>query len=91
MLVNYMDLHILNPDSAIGLHRHRDNLEAFLMMHGKALMVTGDWCKFSTRERAFEIRTLQPGELALIKGGQFHGLINLLDENSMLFMLGGYD
>jgi mannose-6-phosphate isomerase-like protein (cupin superfamily) len=91
MPVNYMDLHILNPDSAIGLHRHRDNLEAFLMMHGKALMVIGDWCKFSERERAFEIRTLQPGELALIRGGQLHGLINLLDENGMLFMFGGYD
>jgi mannose-6-phosphate isomerase-like protein (cupin superfamily) len=91
MAVNYMDLHILKPDSAIGIHRHRDSLEAFLMLHGKAFMVIGDWCKFPGRERAFEIRTLQPGDLALIKGGQFHGLINLLDENSRLFMFGGYD
>lgn len=91
MAVNYMDLHILRPDSAIGIHRHRDSLEAFLMLHGKAFMIVGDWCKFPGRERAFEIRTIQPGELALIKGGQFHGLVNLLDENSRLFMFGGYD
>jgi hypothetical protein len=91
MPVNYMDLHVLKPSCAIGIHRHRDNLEAFLMLHGKALMVTGDWCKFDQRERAFEVRTMQPGDLVLIKGGQFHGLINSLDENVKLFMFGGYD
>ena len=91
MPVNYMDLHILKPSCAIGVHRHRDNLEAFLMMHGKALMVTGDWCKFEHRERAFEVRTMQAGDLVLIRGGQFHGLINSLDENVNLFMFGGYD
>jgi hypothetical protein len=61
MPVNYMDLHLLRPNCAIGIHRHRDNLEAFFMMHGKGLMVTGDWCKFPERERAFEIRTAAPG------------------------------
>ena len=91
MAVNYMDLHMVRPNSAIGIHRHRDNQEAFLMLEGKALMVTGDWCQFAYRERAFEVRTLRSGELALIKGGQFHGLINALDENVTLFMFGGYD
>ena len=32
-----------------------------------------------------------PGDLVLIKGGQFHSLINSLDENITLFMFGGYD
>lgn len=91
MPVNYMDLHLLRPSCAIGIHRHRDNLEAFLMMQGKGLMVTGDWCKFAGRERAFEIRTMLPGDVVLIRGGQFHGLINSLDENVRLFMFGGYD
>lgn len=91
MAVDYMDLHILNPNCAIGIHRHRDNQEAFLLLQGKALMVTGDWCEQDNRERAFEIRTMQPGDLALIKGGQFHALVNTLDENVMLFMFGGYD
>lgn len=91
MPVNYMDLHLLKPCCAIGIHRHRDNLEAFFMMHGKGLMVTGDWCKFPQRDRAFEVRTMLPGDVVLIRGGQFHGLINSLDENVRLFMFGGYD
>ena len=73
------------------IYRHRDNLEAFLVMQGKRLMVTADWSKFPGRERAFEIRTMLPGAVVLIRGGQFHGLINSLDENVRLFMFGGYD
>ena len=91
MPVNYMDLHLVRPSSAIGIHRHRDNLEAFLLLQGKALMVTGDWAKHDARERAFELRTMLPGDVVLIRGGNFHGLINLLDENVSLFMFGGYD
>ena len=83
--------HLSKTACAIGIHRHRDNLEAFLCMQGKALMVTGDWCKFPDRERAFEVRSMLPGDLVLIRGGQFHGLINSLDENVRLFMFGGYD
>ena len=91
MAVDYMDLHILRPNCAIGIHRHRDNQEAFLMLQGKALMVTGDWEESDQRDRAFEIRTMKPGDLALIKGGGMHALINSLDENVLLFMFGGYD
>lgn len=89
--VDYMDLHILKGSCGIGLHRHRDNQEVFLMMEGHALMVVGDWCKMPERERCFEIRTLQPGHLAMLKGGQLHGLMNALDEDIFLFMFGGYD
>ena len=31
------------------------------------------------------------GDIVLIRGGQFHGLIKSLDENMRLFMFGGYD
>jgi len=91
MAVNYMDLHILQPECGIGLHRHRDNLEAFLMMEGRGYMVVGDWCKMPNRERCFEVRTLRAGHLALLKGGKLHGLMNATDENISLFMFGGYD
>jgi mannose-6-phosphate isomerase-like protein (cupin superfamily) len=91
MAVDYMDLHILKPGCGIGLHRHRDNQEVFMMMEGHGLMVVGDWCKMLERERCFEIRTLLPGHLAMLKGGQLHGLMNLTDEDSSLFMFGGYD
>jgi hypothetical protein len=54
-------------------------------------MVIGDWCKLPERERCFEIRTLLPGSLTLLKGGQLHGLMNVTDEDGSLFMFGGYD
>jgi hypothetical protein len=91
LTVDYMDLHLLRPGCGIGIHRHRDNQEVFMLLTGKARMITGDWMKWDDRDRAFEIRTMLPNDLALIKGGQLHALINSLDENVTLFMFGGYD
>jgi mannose-6-phosphate isomerase-like protein (cupin superfamily) len=91
MAVDYMDLHILKPGCGIGLHRHRDNQEAFLMMEGRGYMVVGDWCHMPQRERCFEVRTLRAGHFALLKGGNLHGLMNSTDEDISLFMFGGYD
>lgn len=89
--VDYMDLHILKNNCGIGLHRHRDNQEVFFMLSGSGLMVVGDWCKLPQRERCFEIRKLEEGHLAMLKGGQLHGLMNTTDEDISLFMFGGYD
>jgi hypothetical protein len=92
MAVDYMDLHIVRPNAAIGLHRHRDNQEAFMVIGDRAgLMVVGDWAKMPNRERCLEVRTLKSGHLAMLKGGNLHGLINPSDEDMMLFMFGGYD
>jgi mannose-6-phosphate isomerase-like protein (cupin superfamily) len=91
MTVDYMDLHILKPECGIGLHRHRDNQEVFLMMSGRGYMVVGDWAKMDNRERCFEVRTLSAGSLAMLKGGNLHGLMNSTDEDCSLFMFGGYD
>lgn len=91
MAVDYMDLHVLKAGCGIGLHRHRDNQEIFFMMDGQGLMVVGDWCKMPERERCFEIRTLQAGHFAMLKGGNLHGLMNAKDEDASLFMFGGYD
>lgn len=91
MAVDYMDLHVLQPDCAIGIHRHRDNQEAFLMLQGHGLMLVGDWAEFPDRERAFELRHLSPGDIAVCKTGQLHALFNVMDEPCSLFMFGGYD
>jgi mannose-6-phosphate isomerase-like protein (cupin superfamily) len=91
MAVDYMDLHILKPSCGIGLHRHRDNQEVFLMMSGRGIMVVGDWNKTPQRERCFEIRTLRSGHFAMLKGGNLHALLNPTDEDTFLFMFGGYD
>jgi mannose-6-phosphate isomerase-like protein (cupin superfamily) len=91
LAVEYVDLHILKGECAIGIHRHRDNQEIFFLMNGKAIMVAGDWCQFADRERAFEIRTLLPGSFSLLKAGQLHALVNALDIDAILLMFGGYD
>ncbi len=91
LAVDYMDLHLLNPNCGIGLHRHRDNQEIFFLMEGRAYMVVGDWCKMPSRERCFEVRSLHAGEFALLKGGNLHGLMNSTDEHIQLLMFGGYD
>ncbi|WNJ19480.1 hypothetical protein [Pontibacter sp. G13] len=91
MAVEYMDLHVLKPTCAIGIHRHKDNQEIFMMLRGSALMITGDWLQFPTRMRAFEARSMKPGDLVLCKNGMLHSLINLTDEDIELFMFGGYD
>lgn len=89
--VDYMDLHIMQANAAIGLHRHRDNQEVFFLLDGKGIMVVGDWAKMPNRERCFEIRTLSPGHFAMLKGGNLHGLVNPTDSETSLFMFGGYD
>ncbi|EDZ98848.1 hypothetical protein BH160DRAFT_5845 [Burkholderia sp. H160] len=92
MAVDYMDIHIVRPNSAIGLHRHRDNQEVFMAIGDRSgLMVIGDWAKIPNRERCIEVRTLKPGDLALLKGGNLHALINPTDQDLFLFMFGGYD
>ncbi|MEA3211354.1 MAG: hypothetical protein QOE70_4411 [Chthoniobacter sp.] len=91
MSVEYMDLHILQPECGIGVHRHRDNQEVFLMLNGKGMMVVGDWCQFPFRERCFEVRTMLAGDLTICKTGQLHALYNKTDTPAELFMFGGYD
>lgn len=93
MAVDYMDLHILQPDCSIGIHRHRDNQEAFLLLKGRGLMLAGSWMEDNddTVLRAFELRTMQPGDITLCKTGQIHALYNVTDEEITLFMFGGYD
>jgi hypothetical protein len=92
MTVDYMDLHIIRANAAIGLHRHRDNQEVFMAIGDRAgLMVMGDWAKMPNRERCFEVRMLNPGHLTLLKGGNLHALINPTDQDMFVFMFGGYD
>ena len=89
--VDYIDLHVLKPDCGIGIHRHRDNQEIFFLLTGKAYMMVGDWYQFGDRERSFEVRTMLPGSMTLLKAGQLHALINALDTDASLLMFGGYD
>jgi hypothetical protein len=89
--VEYMDLHVLEGGCGIGLHRHRDNQEVFLCLDGPGWMIVGDWADSGSRARAFEVRRLVPGQLAMLKGGNLHAYMNPSEFRSSLFMFGGYD
>jgi mannose-6-phosphate isomerase-like protein (cupin superfamily) len=89
--VDYVDLHRLSGGGAIGLHRHRDNTEAFFVASGRGLMVVGDWCEQPERARGLEVRPLPAGHLALLHGGQLHALVNLGPDDLTMLTFGGYD
>jgi len=91
LAVDYIDLHIVLPNGGIGIHRHRDNQEIFLVLENEVVMIIGDRCEMPSRQRAFELRTLSAGHFALLKPGQLHGLLNPTDEPIPLLMFGGYD
>lgn len=91
LAVDYIDLHIVRPNAGIGLHRHRDNQEIFMVLENEVIMIVGDWCELPQRQRALELRTLRAGHFALLKPGQVHGLLNPTDEDIPLLMFGGYD
>lgn len=91
MAIDYIDMHILKANCGIGLHRHRDNQEIFMMLDGQGFMAVGDWCKIPDRERCIEIRTLQAGHFSILKSGNLHALMNPSDEDMTLLMFGGYD
>lgn len=91
LAVHYMDLHVLESSCGIGLHRHRDNQEVFLMLDGDGTMVVGDWVDSGSRHRAFEVRALTAGSMAMLRGGNLHALLNPTDRRASLFMFGGYD
>ena len=89
--VNFIDMHVMRPHCGIGIHRHRDNSEIFMMLEGQGLMLMGDWVKMPNRERCFEIRTLKAGHYTMLKPGNLHALMNTRDEDAKLFMFGSYD
>jgi hypothetical protein len=91
LAVDYIDLHIIRPNAGIGIHRHRDNQEIFMVLENEVVMIVGDWCEVPERQRAFEVRTMRAGHFALLKPGQLHGLLNPTDEDIPLLMFGGYD
>jgi mannose-6-phosphate isomerase-like protein (cupin superfamily) len=91
MRVERMDLVVAKKNCAIGLHRHRDNHEALLVLDGEGLVVTGDWRPLPARGRCFEARMLRPGHMVLLQPGQLFGFVNTNDGDTALFVFGAND
>lgn len=89
--VHYIDMHVVDPHASVGIHRHRDNQEIMFVLSGAGAMVSGDWCQYPNRERAFQVQTLRQGHMAMVKSGGLHGFKNTSDDPVHLLMFGGYD
>lgn len=60
----------LNHGSFIGLHRHSDNEDAYLILSGTGIFTDGDG-------NAYVVR---PGDMTIARPGQWHGLANISSE-----------
>lgn len=89
--VDYVDMHVLEPSASIGIHRHRDNQEILFVLSGSGMLISGDWCQFPDRQRAFQVQTLLQGHFGMVKSGGLHGFKNVSDRPVQILMLGGYD
>ncbi|MBQ6971185.1 MAG: cupin domain-containing protein [Synergistaceae bacterium] len=60
----------LNHGAFIGLHRHSDNEDAYLILSGTGIFTDGE-------DNAYVVR---PGDMTIARPGQWHGLANLSSE-----------
>jgi len=63
--VDFVDFTLIPPGSSIGYHRHVGNEELYLIVRGRPLVKVGN-----------ETRRLHPGDVAVVRSQQCHGLIN---------------
>lgn len=61
----------LKPGSYIGLHKHADNEDAYLIIKGTGVFTDGNG----------NARVVGPGDMTLARPGQAHGLANLYKED----------
>lgn len=61
----------LKPGAYIGLHKHNDNEDAYLILSGKGIFTDGNGNAY----------VVQAGDMTIARPGQAHGLANLFDED----------
>ena len=61
----------LKPGAYIGLHKHTDNEDAYLILSGKGIFTDGNGNAY----------VVQAGDMTIARPGQAHGLANLYDED----------
>jgi mannose-6-phosphate isomerase-like protein (cupin superfamily) len=70
--INYVEM---EPGSSIGLHRHGENEEVYVVLSGDGMMTVND-----------ERRAVKAGDVILNKPGWQHGLENTSDQTLKLFV-----
>ncbi len=74
--VDFIDRVVVPPNSTIGLHKHGNNEEMYIVLEGSGLMTIEDQERAVTR-----------GDMILNPAGGRHGLFNNSDKNIDLLVL----
>jgi mannose-6-phosphate isomerase-like protein (cupin superfamily) len=73
---NFVDYAVVPPNSSIGLHRHGENEELYLIIEGTGTMTVDD--------HIFKVKT---GDLVVNRPGGQHGLTNDSTSDIKLFVI----
>jgi hypothetical protein len=76
------------PSASIGIHRHKDFLDAFWVTRGSGMGVIIDAVALDGAEMTVELRRLRAFEGMIARPGQMHGLLRDSEEPLEMFALG---
>jgi glyoxylate utilization-related uncharacterized protein len=74
--IDFVDLSVIPPGSAIGAHEHLDTEELYFIMAGTPLVTVNGDC-----------RRLSRGDLSVVRSGQRHELVNDTAEPVEIFVV----
>ncbi len=84
----YMQYIRFGPSASIGIHRHKDFLDAFWVTKGSGMGVLLDAQPFGGAEPTAELRRLRAFEGMIVRPGQMHGILRDTDEPLEMFAFG---
>ncbi len=74
--IDFVDFTVIPAGSTVGLHPHEGNEELYLVVRGEPLVAVEG-----------ETRRLRQGDVAVVRSGQHHGLVNDSDHEAAIFVV----
>jgi len=84
----YMQYVRFGPSASIGIHRHKDFLDAFWVTKGSGMGVVIDSISLDGVEPTVELRRLRAFEGMIVRPGQMHGILRDTEEPLEMFAFG---
>jgi len=84
----YMQLVRFGPSASIGIHRHKEYMDAFWVTKGSGMGVVIDGVPLDGTERTAELRRLRAFEGMIVRPGQLHGILRDTSEPLEMFAFG---
>ncbi len=84
----YMQYVRFGPGASIGIHRHKDFMDAFWVTRGSGMGVVADAVALDGTERTVELRRLRAFEGMIVRPGQMHGILRDSEEPLEMFAFG---